>query len=112
MNPTDLSEYVEAYVHDRNERMVIVGFDSVDDEYTVFDLIVELREVFPSYQVRLLRPSERDTTDVPGIVLVTDKSQLSEDNVAPGTVYIVDNINNLKRELIRSVLPNRSESCS
>jgi len=106
MNPTDLSERVEAHVHDRHERMAIIGVDSVDDEYTVFDLIVELRELFPSYQVRLLRPSERDTTDVPGIVLVTDKSQLSEDNVAPGTVYLVDNTNNLKRELVRYTIDN------
>ena len=106
MNPTDLSERVEAHVHDRHERMAIIGFDSVDDEYTVFDLIVELRELFSSHQVRLLRPSERDTTDTPGIVLVTDKSQLSEDNVAPGTVYIVGNTNNVKRELVRYTIDN------
>jgi hypothetical protein len=106
MNPTDIREYVEAHLYGRHERMAIIGFDSVDDEYTVFDLITQLREDFPSHQVRLLRPSERDTTDAPGIVLVTDKSQLSEDNVAPETVYLVDNTNNLKRELVRYTIDN------
>ncbi len=106
MNPTNLSERVEAHVHDRHERMAIIGFNSVDGEYTVFDLIEQLRERFPSHQVRLLRPSERDTTDTPGIVLVTDKSQLSEDNVAPGTVYLVGNTKNLKRELVRYTIDN------
>lgn len=106
MNLTDISEHVEAHLYDRHERMVIISFDSVDDEYTIFDLILQLREHFPSHQVRLLRPSERGTTDAPGIVLVTDKSQLSEDNVAPGTVYLVDNTNNLKRELVRYTIDN------
>lgn len=106
MIPTDLTERVEAHVHDRYERMAIIGFNSIDDDYTVFELILQLRESFPSHQVRLLRPSERDTTDTPGIVLVTDKSQLSEDNVAPGTVYLVDNTNNLKRELVRYTINN------
>lgn len=106
MNPTNLSERVETHVHDRHERMAIVGFDSIDDEYTIFDLIVELQDIFPSYQVRLLRRFERDTTDAPGIVLVTDKTQLSVDNVALGTIYIIGNTNNLKRELVRYTVDN------
>jgi hypothetical protein len=106
MNLIDLSERVETYVRDRHERMAIIGFDSIEDKHTVFDLIGQLQESFPSYEVRLLRPSQHDTTDVPGVVLVTDKTNLSEDNVAPGTVYLVDNTNNLKPELLRYTIDN------
>lgn len=101
MNPTEVVELVESHVHERHERMAIVGIDSVESGYTIFDLIVQLQDKFPSYEVRLLRPAQRDTTDVPGIVLVTDKTQLSEESVTHGTVYLADNTNNLKRELVR-----------
>jgi len=106
MNLTALGNRVEAHIHDRHERMAIVGFNSVNDDHSIFDVIKKLQNTFPSYEVRLLRPSKLDTADRRGIVIATEKNQINVDNVAIGTVYVVDSTNNLKRDLTRYVINN------
>lgn len=97
---------VEAHIHDRHERMAIVGINTISDDHSIFDVVKKLQNTFPSYELRLLRPSKLDTADRPGVVIATEKNQVNVDNVAIGTVYVVDSTNNLKRDLTRYVINN------
>jgi len=84
--------------------IAIVGIDDIHGEYaTVFDFITEVQRRTPNtdYDTGFLRPRDRDQGNGDKIILMSNPARITEHNVLDTRIYIVQQTNDLKPELIK-----------
>lgn len=84
--------------------IAIVAVDDIHAEFnTVFGFMNECRRRTPEtgYDTEFLRPRDRDDGSGDKIVLMSNPARITEHNVLDKRIYIVEQINDLKHNLIK-----------
>ena len=83
--------------------IAIVAVNDIHDEFdTVFEFMDECRRRTPKgFDTEFLRPRDRDDGSGNKIVLMSNPARITEHSVLDKRIYIVEQINDLKRNLIK-----------
>ena len=84
--------------------IAIVAVDDIHAEFdTVFEFMNECRRRTPDtgYDTEFLRPRDRDDGSGDKIVLMSNPARITEHNVLDKRIYIVEQTNDLKHNLIK-----------
>jgi len=84
--------------------IAIVAINDIHVEFdTVFEFINECRRRTPdaTYSTDFLRPQDRDDGSGDKIILMSNPARITEHNVLDTRIYIIEQTNNLKHDLIK-----------